>query len=75
VLAQQRRQRFVQLAQALLVGRRRARLDDAAVQRDQPSATALHDAVAGVREPRVDSKHDHLCRVILRRVPDACLEH
>ena len=60
VLEQQRRQRLVQLAQPPLGARGRRRLDDPAVERDQPPAAARDDAIARVREARVDSQHDHL---------------
>jgi hypothetical protein len=70
VLIEQGTQRLVQLAEprSRPVCRLRSAID-AAIERDEPAAPARDDAVAGVREPRVDSKHDHL--VLRERAPDS----
>ncbi len=59
VLAQQILERAVDLGQAPLVRCPGARLDDAAVERDQPAVAARDDAVARVGETRVYAEDDH----------------
>ena len=73
VLGEQRLERRVDLGQAPLVRRRRARVSmTPPSSATQAPAAARDDAVAGVGEAGVDAEDDH-GHVILRPAPDACL--